>query len=74
MSNSHGELFTEIGKLVLAANSGQPIDLERDSQGSCEALPESRHDGGDDDQGRLPLDRRDQLFDGADERRLAGAP
>lgn len=27
MSNSHGDLFTEIGKLVLAANSGQPIDL-----------------------------------------------
>jgi hypothetical protein len=27
MSNSHGELFTEIGKLVLAANSGQAIDL-----------------------------------------------
>jgi hypothetical protein len=28
MSNSHGDLFTEIGKLVLAANSGQPIDLD----------------------------------------------
>jgi len=27
MSNSHGDLFTEIGKLVLAANSGQAIDL-----------------------------------------------
>ena len=27
MSNSHGELFGEIGKLVLAANSGQAIDL-----------------------------------------------
>ncbi len=27
MSNSHGDLFTEIGRLVLAANSGQAIDL-----------------------------------------------
>jgi hypothetical protein len=27
MSNSHGDLFGEIGKLVLAANSGQAIDL-----------------------------------------------
>ena len=27
MSSSHGDLFGEIGKLVLAANSGQVIDL-----------------------------------------------
>jgi hypothetical protein len=27
MSNSHGDLFGEIGKLVLAANSGEPIDV-----------------------------------------------
>jgi hypothetical protein len=27
MSNSHGELFTEIGRLVLAANCGEAIDL-----------------------------------------------
>jgi hypothetical protein len=28
MSNSHGDLFTEIGKLVLAVNMGEPIDLD----------------------------------------------
>ncbi len=28
MSNSHGDLFTEIGKLVLAVNLGQAIDLD----------------------------------------------
>ncbi len=27
MSSSHGDLFSEIGKLVLAANSGEAIDL-----------------------------------------------
>lgn len=27
MSNSHGDLFTEIGRLVLAANAGQQIDV-----------------------------------------------
>ena len=27
MSNSHGDLFGEIGRLVLAANSGEAIDL-----------------------------------------------
>jgi hypothetical protein len=28
MSNSHGDLFAEIGKLVLAVNLGQTIDLD----------------------------------------------
>jgi hypothetical protein len=28
MSNSHGDLFTEIGKLVVAVNMGQAIDLD----------------------------------------------
>ncbi len=28
MSSSHGDLFTEIGKLVLAVNLGQAIDLD----------------------------------------------
>ena len=32
MSGSHGELFGEIGKLVLAAHAGQAIDLEAKSE------------------------------------------
>jgi hypothetical protein len=32
MSGSHGELFGEIGKLVLAANSGEAIDLDAKSE------------------------------------------
>jgi hypothetical protein len=32
MSLSHGDLFSEIGKLVLAANSGEAIDLGAKSQ------------------------------------------
>jgi hypothetical protein len=32
MSNSHGELFGEIGKLVLAANAGETIDLNAKSE------------------------------------------
>jgi len=32
MSGSHGELFGEIGKLVLAANSGEAIDLDATSE------------------------------------------
>ncbi len=32
MSNTHGDLFAEIGKLVLAANSGQEIDLSATSR------------------------------------------
>jgi hypothetical protein len=32
MSNTHGDLFTEVGKLVLAANSGQAIDLSATSR------------------------------------------
>jgi hypothetical protein len=31
MSGSHGDLFSEIGKLVLAANSGEAIDLDAKS-------------------------------------------
>ena len=31
MSGSHGDLFGEIGKLVLAANSGEAIDLDAKS-------------------------------------------
>ncbi len=32
MSSSHGDLFTEIGELVLAANSGEAIDLTAKSE------------------------------------------
>src|SRR6185436_3877163 len=32
MSGSHGELFGEIGRLVLAANSGEAIDLDAKSE------------------------------------------
>ena len=32
MSVSHGDLFSEIGELVLAANSGAPIDLSAKSE------------------------------------------
>ena len=32
MSGSHGDLFGEIGKLVLAAHAGQAIDLEAKSE------------------------------------------
>ena len=32
MSLSHGDLFDEIGKLVLAANSGEAIDLSAKSE------------------------------------------
>jgi len=32
MSGSHGDLFGEIGKLVLAANSGAAIDLDAKSE------------------------------------------
>ena len=32
MSGSHGDLFSEIGKLVLAANSGEAIDLDAKSE------------------------------------------
>lgn len=31
MSGSHGDLFSEIGRLVLAANSGEAIDLDAKS-------------------------------------------
>lgn len=31
MSSSHGDLFSEIGKLVLAAHAGQAIDLDAKS-------------------------------------------
>ena len=65
MSGSHGDLFGEIGKLVLAAQAGQEIDLDAKSEElaeryralgvSEEIIAKSHH----------PLDRRDQLFDGA---------
>ncbi len=32
MSGSHGDLFGEIGRLVLAANSGESIDLDAKSE------------------------------------------
>lgn len=32
MAGTHGDLFSEIGKLVLAAHAGQAIDLDRKSQ------------------------------------------
>jgi hypothetical protein len=32
MSGSHGDLFGEIGKLVLAANAGEAIDLDAKSE------------------------------------------
>jgi hypothetical protein len=32
MSGSHGDLFSEIGRLVLAANAGEAIDLDAKSE------------------------------------------
>ena len=32
MSGTHGDLFSEIGKIVLAAHSGSPIDLKAKSE------------------------------------------
>jgi hypothetical protein len=32
MSGTHGDLFSEIGKIVLAAHTGEPIDLKAKSE------------------------------------------